>query len=638
LSVGNNSPGALWDKVTVTIPDAGKPREAKFTITANGGGASDWANNPTVGDLFVIPNTSAFNARNQGSFVVTGVTNSEITALKVLSYDGTGSQYTLDPLAEGPITLAALTDTECYSPIVLFQTAATASNGYGKSLEVANSGAIDLSAISFTYSATAAYPYVSTPSFISTSAAPTTIASSAEFQANLTVTLPTTNQEEDFYAGGSVYLKIGYTGTSASLTISSSGVLSVARVGGSGGDIAGLALSEFPTIKDLETYIEQLDGYTAEVGSNSLGQASPLILDPGTYTICSKHGAKNGRIKADGYLVSQNINNVSGLVEVEEVSSVAPFVGQPAVAAKTKLSGGTKGATTNALVESALTALEACRCNFVVPCFSRNASSDVTDGLTDASSSYTIQGINDAVKSHVLLMSQMKRRRNRQAFVSVKGTFAAAQDMAGSMANSRVSVCFQDPTFNGTQYQPWMLAAMAAGMQAAGFYRPMVNKFVNISAAKQVAADFNDQRDSNLETALLAGLHFVKRDERGGYRWVSDQTSYSKDDNFVFNSIQAVYMSDTLALSTATLMESAFVGQSVADVPASIAKMALESILDEWRRLKIIAPSRDAPLGYKNTTIRINGSSMVVGFEAKLAGAIYFIPIYALVSPVSQSA
>ncbi|MDE1868301.1 MAG: hypothetical protein KGI08_11425, partial [Thaumarchaeota archaeon] len=108
--------------------------------------------------------------------------------------------------------------------------------------------------------------------------------------------------------------------------------------------------------------------------------------------------------------------------------------------------------------------------------------------------------------------------------------------------------------------------------------------------------------------------------------------------DFVFNSIQAVYVADTIALSCAARMENRFAGESLADVSAAGALSYLEGIMSDFLRLKLIAPSDDAPRGFKNVVIKIAGPVMTVSFEVKLAGALYFIPITFLVSQVTQAA
>jgi len=240
-------------------------------------------------------------------------------------------------------------------------------------------------------------------------------------------------------------------------------------------------------------------------------------------------------------------------------------------------------------------------------------------------------------------MSTFKKGRNRQAFLSMRDDFDDVKDAATDLNSARVSLTFQDvrdldTNGNVTQFQPWMDSCKAAGMQAAGFYKAIFNKGINISGAIQAATDFNDQDDDAVEEGLDAGLLIVRRPEDGGFKYVSDQTTYGKDDNFVYNSIQAVYAADTIALTTAKLMEQAFVGQSLADVSASLALSTLEGIMENLRRLKLIAFSDDAPKGFKNAVIRISGPAMVVSVEVKAATALYFIPITFQVSQIQQSA
>jgi len=55
-------------------------------------------------------------------------------------------------------------------------------------------------------------------------------------------------------------------------------------------------------------------------------------------------------------------------------------------------------------------------------------------------------------------------------------------------------------------------------------------------------------------------------------------------------------------------------------------------------RLRFIAPSDDAPKGYKNAKVSLKGGVMSIYLEAKLAGLIYFVPIQFEISQVEQTA
>ena len=82
----------------------------------------------------------------------------------------------------------------------------------------------------------------------------------------------------------------------------------------------------------------------------------------------------------------------------------------------------------------------------------------------------------------------------------------------------------------------------------------------------------------------------------------------------------------------------ASVGQSLADVNASTGKVVLKAILDDLKDAKWIAPSSDAPKGYKEPIVNIkNGNTMVCSVEVKVSTGIKFIPISFLVTPITDS-
>jgi hypothetical protein len=470
--------------------------------------------------------------------------------------------------------------------------------------------------------------------------------SAAEYQPLLNVTRVVDNVSEQIAAGGEIALRIGYKGTTASLTITPT-TLTTTVVGGAGANLS-VTLANFATINDLATFINSQTGYSCAAGSALVGQFSPTALDEITVTFASSNGAYVGRIKKDAVQFFTKVSQLSSTVQLGTgVNPSIPVAGVPAPQSTTYLTGGTKGGTTNASVVGAIDAIQRVRGNFLVPLFSRDAAADIADAngpFTEATSTYTIDSINAYAKSHVILMSTLKRRRNRQAFLSKKDSFLNAQLAASNIANFRCAFFFQDvKTVNSVgnlvQQQPWMAAVLAACMQAAGFYKLIVNKGINISGALQAAGDFSDQDNTLLETALLAGLNPIEKAESGGFRWVSDQTTYGVDNNFVFNSIQAVYLADVIAMTCAKRMQDKFKGKSLADISAAMAVSFMQSIMSDFLRLKLIAASDDsAPGGFKNLKVQINGPALVVSCEVKLATGVYFIPISFLVSAVVQNA
>jgi hypothetical protein len=587
---------------------------------------SVWAALPQVGDIVQIPSTApaailASNA-NLGWFVVTAATTGVAAGASTVTLsrcsDGTPSSFSAT-------AIAAVGDVLCLRPSI---------SGVGKALELYDgAGNFNISTNVFTTAGAAV-------SWLSTSATPVLLTSASEKRVTTSIKRQADGVNDSIDAGGDLALLVGYNGTAATLTIGAT-TLTTSVSGGNGANLS-VTLADYRKLADLAAYINAQTGYTASVATALQGQMSPTVLDEGTYSICSELGAKAGRIKKDAYDFFTRLSQGTATVQFG-ITPAAAASGLPEAQATTFLAGGSKGATTAAGVAAAITALGSLQGNFVVPLFSRDASADIADGLTDAGSTYTIDAINLAVSSHVLEMSKLKRRRHRQGFCSIRSSFTNAKLAAQNIANYRVSMTYQDVKALGAdgsvkQYQPWMGAVIAAGMQAAGFYQAIVFKGVNASGVLMADGSMTDKNDDDLDAAIENGLLSLQRPTSGGIRWNSDQTTYAVDESFVYNSIQAIYASDIVALTVAQRMEKAFVGKSVADVSASVAKSYLQGIMADMKRLKLIAASDDAPLGYRDANIVINGNAMRVSMEIKLAGAILFIPITFLVSQVQQSA
>ncbi len=592
------------------------------------------------GDTVFISATSVLasvHANNAGSYICTGATATTISATKYLDVTGSPAALT-PPSAQTALSIASTTaDVRSFSQITASLVDADPTDGIGKTLEVAelSTGTGLLSTLIYTYDSTDG---ASLATFHSKTDAANINKSAAEYVAKLTASRKADALSETLSAGGSAVLLVGYQGTTASM-VNDGETLTITVTGGSGTSPDPISLKDFKTVADLAAYLGSLTGFTAAAATAVLGAQKSTTLDQGTFTFASTWGGTPGRIKQDAYRFFTKVQNDGILVQLDE----QPTSGLPAPTAGVSfLSGGTHGATTDALVASAVTAFKLVRGNFVVPLFSRDASDDIADGLTDPASSYTIAAIHANTKSHVLQMSTLKARRNRQGFLSFNGSFDDAKNTSANIGHERFSLNFQDVKDVGAdgivQFQSWMGAVKAAAGQAAAFYQAIFHKSLVISGALQAAGDFNDQDDDDLESALTSGLLPIKRDENGGFFFASDQTTYGKDNNFFFNSIQTVYAGDIVSLTTAQRMEKAFVGQSLADISAGLALTTLEGIMGDLLRLKLIAKSDDAPAGYRNPTIKIKGPEMKVTIEVKVAGSIYFIPIQFAVTQVTQSA
>jgi hypothetical protein len=461
--------------------------------------------------------------------------------------------------------------------------------------------------------------------------------SSAESEVEASVIRTDIGANETLEAKGEIALELGYQGTTATVSIAA-GVLSTTVVGGSGASIASLALSQFATLADLADYLNSQTGYSASVPAASQ-QTSPMKLDEVAAVSMASSAAslRPGRIKKSQANWSEAVAE-SAIVEwVEDDTDGLPSP----MASYVFLAGGDKGATSSANVVDALAALEAVKCNFFIPLMSRDASDDIAEGLTDSASTYTIDAIHAAAKNHELKMSTPKLKRNRSSVLSFWGSYADSKEKAQAQAHYRSSMAFQkvrqiDSQGVVQEYLPWAGACVAAGMQAAGFYKGITNKLANVISFIDPSG-FDAGNPGDVEDALLAGL-LILQDDTAGVKWVSDQTTYGLDSNFVYNSMQAVYLADVVALDLTDALQRAFVGQSLADVDAATALAFIQTKMEEYRRIKAITPDDEAPLGYRNAKVKITGPVMEVSLEIKLSTTIYFIPIELSISQVQSSA
>jgi hypothetical protein len=411
--------------------------------------------------------------------------------------------------------------------------------------------------------------------------------------------------------------------------------------GGAGASMS-LTLSNYNSLSDLAEYIDSQTGYAAEVASNAIGALSPAILDLGSYTLATSTvaNALPCVIKKDSYDFEQ------ALAQSSVVTATLGDEGETGLPEETAveyfLSGGAKNGTTGAQFNSCIDALSRVDVNFIVPLFSQDATADIAAGKTESSSTYTISAVNAYVKSHCLAMSVPKKRRNRLGVCSFKGTFSTAKDEAQSLASARTALMMQDIKavgLNGAiqQFQPWYGACIAAGMQAVGLYRSISRKYANISGIVNPSG-FSPKDDAQLDDALLSGLLVLESPVSGGFRFVSDQTTYGKDTNFVYNSLQVMYTSDFIAIDLANAFDNFAVGQAISDVSAPSALVFLQTKMGQYYNSKLITSSDGAAAGYDSASVTVTGPVMRVNVNAYITNAISFVLIGFDVSQVQQSA
>ena len=451
----------------------------------------------------------------------------------------------------------------------------------------------------------------------------------------LVINQPRDEISESDTLGGNIVITIGNDGTAgntaATITVDEDDVILLEDA------VATYTFpkSSYTTIKQLTDDIDLKTGWSASVADSEFNQSSPDSLDLVTAAGCfSAAGDAPARLKSDADSVDFFFGN-SSLARITDQATT----GLPDAIAATSLAGGVRGETTGVDIIDALDKFTKFHVNSIVPLFSRDAIDDIADGLTDAASTYTIDSIHSAVKTHISLMKTTKRRSERQGYLSYKASFTDCKTKAGNLADGRLQLFIQDirrVNAQGTTrfFQPWVGSCMMAGARGgAPVGEPLTFKFMNASGIRHTAQPLTTAEedividfDPDLQTdeAIQAGITFMETPQTGGFRIVVDNTTYGVDDNFVFNRGNVLYAADIVAFNLRNQLENRFVGKkntvAVADVVG-----AATSALNAFLSAGITVSTGDAPSGFKNLVARIEGNTIYVDVIVKLVEGIDFV-------------
>jgi hypothetical protein len=615
VSVGEND---IIDYTPISIQNkTGQDRQStiglsgSFTTVISGSTAvitapAAWAAQPVVGDILKLGST--FAGLIAGFYQVTGSTSTtaSISRLSNGNAGTSGSQNVASPITQGTQPFIVM------KPVI---------DGLSKSMEVIG----DLSPIAWDGASQTASAFGNQ-----------LLRSAAEYVNLFTISKDTSSAS--FKAGGDILLTIGCSQASATAVVGASGI--DFKVGSS--IIFSASFAQFKTLSQLVSYVNSQSTFSAALSASKWANVSTSQLDKGTYGLSSDLAAKPAGIKYDAqaWLNALAASQLATVANEQSGQSGLPEVTVP----DQFLSGGLKAGTTSAQFVAGIDAAQGVQTNFITALISADASVDIANGETEPTSTYTIDAVNAYLNSHCILMSNEETGMNRLAVGSRSGSYVQQKQAASSLSSFRMGLAFQDVkvvSSAGTlaQYQPWMAAIVALGMQAAAGYKGIVKKKANVQAVIKPEGDFNPMSRSARKDALEAGLLILEPvPNNQGFRWVSDQMTYSVDNNFVYNSMQAVYVADLMTLTLIEAFNVAVVGQSVAQISAKGALSFLQGQMLNFLRLRWTAPSDDAPKGYKNASTQIVGPALRVSVEAKLAGLIYFVPINFTISQVQQSA
>lgn len=443
--------------------------------------------------------------------------------------------------------------------------------------------------------------------------------------------------DEESTVGGEIVLKLGRNGgTNPQITVNATQILLI----NAAANEYTLNKADFGTIAELRDWINASTGgsWSAELTTTLFGQLSPSVLDRviaaganGSTTI------RPAQIKRDADRVRDFFANASSVEQ--SATGADSFCGFPDTQAEIYLTGGAKGGSVSAEVANALSKFEKLRVNSIVPLMSRDASADLADALTESASTYTIDGVHQAVKTHCSLMRTTKKKSERQGYLSVKAAYTASKQKAQDMAAGYLQMVIQDVRQNDSDgvikwMQPWAAAALLAGARGGSpVGNPLTFKFFNMSGIRQtgqamstaeqdIVADFDP--DTMYDDAIQNGLTFWERPQTGGFRLVLDNTTYGKDGNWVYNRAHVQYAADIIAFDFRSQLENIYTGVKNTVTAAEI-RSTCESILATYLAQGITVSTGDAKNGFKQLVVQVNGNTVNISVVVKLVEGIDFL-------------
>ena len=440
-----------------------------------------------------------------------------------------------------------------------------------------------------------------------------------------------------------VALSIQYIGVSAgcTLSITQSGATTTLTTTTSSpstpSENLSIVLNNF-TIQQLASFIDNFGGGTLYNAATTYYNAS--VVNASFLDDYSAIDIQLLPINLKGAIneIETIVNNQSQLITFTQVPNIYGQLQTTTV--PLFLTGGTLGGSSNMSFQNGFDAMLSQPINTVVSLVSQNASKDITAGLTDPSSTYTIQAIQAQSDAHCRLASSVLNRSERLGIVSIQDTFANSGTDAQLISSEFTQMCNQGVSvldYNGniTQFQPWMAAVTAAGMRAGSdIGGALTFKYAKVFGL--FTQDFNPLTDS--EQAITYGLLFLQQ-VAGGFRWVVDNTTYDKDSNFAYNRGNVMAAAQYVAKNWRSQVENIMVGTKVSSTNAQSAVSISSQILGTFLNADIlVGDAANNQLGYTSLTAVTNGSTTSLGAIITPVQANEFIPISIGLATIVQSA
>jgi hypothetical protein len=156
---------------------------------------------------------------------------------------------------------------------------------------------------------------------------------------------------------------------------------------------------------------------------------------------------------------------------------------------------------------------------------------------------------------------------------------------------------------------------------------------MNCSGIRQTAQSMNTPEadivvdfdpDTQYDDAIQSGVTFLEAPRTGGFRVVVDNTTYGIDDNWVYNRANVLYAADIVAYNFRNTMELRYIGVKNTLI-ANEVKGTAESVLATFLAQGVTVSTADAPQGFKNLSVRIEGNTIYISVTIKLVEGIDFV-------------
>jgi hypothetical protein len=237
-------------------------------------------------------------------------------------------------------------------------------------------------------------------------------------------------------------------------------------------------------------------------------------------------------------------------------------------------------------------------------------------------------------------MSNTRNRSERHCVLAVRGAYTDVKDKAAALSSFRAQLVFQDvkaASTNGNSIwmQPHMLGALVAGMRSGAVVGlPLTFKFFNISGLRHTISQLDEVPESVIidfeprtqyDDAIDAGLTFLENPASGGFRVVVDNTTYTQDDNWVYNRMATLHAADVVAYDFRTRLENAIIGRRNTDFTAVSVRALCESLLTGYKGQGLLGSSAAAPNGFSNLSVQMNGNTVMIDVTIILVEGIDFV-------------